>query len=272
MNELNSDIQELTRVFGDDFSFGLVCGSLAYGAVSEQSDIDLLFVLKADNADLNLIERRRRFTQQYYDIHRRHGFNSDSFFPGEVISISMLEDSLHYRGFEVRQDRLHLTPVLKESDWSIEKEYCCWLSMMAFNNGYFISGDEKKFQDYRIKANESLHLYFLQSFDQKRIRVEDYICSCLEKILSGERAFLGIKKEEREKFTDDFFQTTPLALMRLQIKGVIQINKQSKGVIQIDNNVYINYRNLMQHVGYAVDNVRRNTFKSKALFNWEEVR
>lgn len=77
--------QLVATSFGGAEEYALLCGSLAQGAASPTSDIDVLVAVRDDVPLARAQEMRARFEQGYRQLHQDLGRTPDEQWPGEVM-------------------------------------------------------------------------------------------------------------------------------------------------------------------------------------------
>ena len=100
-------------------------GHYAYNIVDIFSDLDLSLILDDSVYLLSqkvLNERRDRFSDLYKRLHRKYNIKTDNLYHGEIITDSMVNDVINGRGFQVKNNKLHLTPIESHTDWLKDEE------------------------------------------------------------------------------------------------------------------------------------------------------
>ncbi len=131
-------------------------GSVAYGGGTlGKSDIDLIVVFKNNIYTLSkkeLIKRIESFIDGYLELHKQTGFFPDLVFPGEFITVIMINDSIKGRGFQLDSNGSLYLPKASTQYYLEDPErwFRAWLSQSAFNR--FLIGNKELFKKNKIEA------------------------------------------------------------------------------------------------------------------------
>jgi predicted nucleotidyltransferase len=136
----------LKPIFGSDLLAAWLTGSFAYGGgTAGKSDIDVTVIVGPAFA-LRPEPERVSLTQAFIDVylatHIDTGFHPDLVFPGECVTVAMIDDAIAGRGFEV-EDGGHLSLPRASQEYYLSDcnhWFRAWLSQTAFSR--FLLGDE----------------------------------------------------------------------------------------------------------------------------------
>lgn len=182
-----SDI--VTSVYGDFVHYAFLTGSCTYLPFSElegKSDVDVVLILKNSSlTDPDLVPKRLTFNEEYLRLHEKYNLKPDLFFPGEIISMSMLEHVKNGIGFAVDGLGNLYYPKMSgtNEEWidSPENEYKCWRSMY-FNTSQeqFICGSLDDFIEDRFVVMLPLFMYLHNPVKAKTfLELEFYLTNAI---------------------------------------------------------------------------------------------
>ena len=148
MDPILKELNELIKDFwGDNLLFACVFGSRARKENKQDSDIDLLVVLKKTITDLN---SKKEFENKFIEFQLKHDILPDYDYPGEIISIWKLLKAIKGYGFVVDKNIIKINSI-KPEEWTDFNEYRQWLCAMAGPN-FFLFGDNKQYENLRKDA------------------------------------------------------------------------------------------------------------------------
>lgn len=220
-----------TRHFGERAAFVISSGSFAYaGAEKGRSDLDVMTVFKSDVYQMSrseLADIMSGFIEDYIKIHKEYGYRPDPSFPGEYITEANVEDAIAGRGFHASDTGLFLPPASNE--YYLEdpnRYYRAWLSMLAFSRR--LHGDKNKFEEIKLRAWESIMLFLLSQFDEKKIDTNKVL-----RILTGqEDKWQGVGVTKKcVTFPDEERLYVEQTLVRLNVRGILGSNRSGKYAI-----------------------------------------
>lgn len=177
-------IQKAKVVFGDDLHFVSLAGSVIYGgSVLGKSDLDIVLLLNdnflINNTKEQLHEKCMKFAEHYIYIHKKYGFSPDLLFPGEFLTLGMVDDVIAGRGFAVKDNRLHLPPASGSYYLGSEETWFrAWLSMLAFSKR--LQGSSVEFRKIQKRAWKTIILFLLSKHDGLHIAPTDITQSLIK--------------------------------------------------------------------------------------------
>jgi hypothetical protein len=151
------------KYFGELYEYCYQTGSFVYGGGTPgKSDLDIAVVFKDAVSSMpkaDLLGRLDPFIDGYLQLHKEVGYSPDTVFPGEYITISMVNDAIKGRGFHVSEDgNLYLPKASTEYFLEdSERWYRAWLSQSAFN--VFLKGDRLLWEDNKKRGWQTLLLF-----------------------------------------------------------------------------------------------------------------
>lgn len=234
--EIKEEFREaLFDAFGFYNRFALFSGSFLYQSLDElrgKSDVDIIAVLDDSVLDdQDYLERRRFFNHTYVDIHRKYGLEPDTFFPGEIISSSMLEETKQGRGFKRDSNVLEYENMTgNDEEWinNPDLEYRCWRSMFFFtNDSGIIFGDYEDIIESRKKVIFPLLAYFYRNMNlEQEISYQDFLQQLISFFKSSEKSDFGYSYSYDKKLEDDLLRENIPIYECLKENGIV-----SKGVV-----------------------------------------
>ena len=248
----------IIKNFEDSIIFASLNGTCAFNSDSNSSDIDILVVLdnkKVVNDYETFLEKRKKFTRDYFKIHDKLHKKPDCLFPGEIICNLMAHDAVSGRGTDIIDNKLELRTVSSDDYWSNpENEYRCWRSMIAFNNNCHINGNKDVLSEYQMLAQAEI---FKQHVFELDLDFFPSPTNLAKQIMMKGKGYLGFDQNYEPAFTD--FITKKYDAILASLKFVDSNRKINKDELLIDRNTLL----------YKIKN---NHFKSQKLFNWEDIK
>jgi hypothetical protein len=101
----------------EDIVFAFICGSVARGADSSLSDIDMMIIVPEVKSS-----EAKQFRDWYFAFHLRHGYAPDRIYPGEFLSLSDLD-----AGLEIACSSIPVAILENASIW----EALVWAGMLS---------------------------------------------------------------------------------------------------------------------------------------------
>ncbi len=246
---------EAIQLFGNDLCFANMCGSIVYGSDNLKNDLDLIVVLNSSTPNNGLLETRKRFSLEYYSIHRKLGRTPDRKFPGEVISLAMAYESAVGRGTSIIDGRPALPMVKNDNFWNDpNNEYRCWRSMLAFHAGAFIGGNKRVWKYISDLARAEI---FAQLSFEHSVPIEEP-CEIAKAIMHLGKEYIGITLTYDPEFTKHLILEHPTTIDQIRnLPGAQGKTLEEQIITSRQALVFAN---------------QGKTFKSEPLFRWEDIR
>lgn len=159
IQEITKDFKNnLSKIFANEIVFAFLCGSLAKNAISENSDIDIFICL-------NKKERKKikDFLSWYKQIHKKYGLKPDHKFPGEIMTLDVLDKAL--------KNVLKSSPQLAANNAEFE-DGLIWTGMLGGKNKGFI-GDEYQFSKRKKMADRIIKKWRGQLLKDTKVKEPD---------------------------------------------------------------------------------------------------
>ncbi|RLJ01130.1 MAG: hypothetical protein DRP06_00070 [Candidatus Aenigmatarchaeota archaeon] len=267
MNDIFEEVKgafkkSIENLFSTEVRYGFITGSFAYKNPTKFSDIDIVIVLDPNGKNQEILKSKRyEFTEEYLKIHDEYNLNPDTYFPGEIISQDMIYDAINGRGYKIKEG-LYLEDIIYEEQWDDpELEYRCWRSMLAFNNNQFLTGDKKQFEEDRLLLNIEIAKYLLiehlKTDGFKEYNISELKTLLINKILSGERKFLGLRNGS-ETYQNDLKEIYAQVFPILTQEGFVSSNH---------NKIIPNKEKLMEWEHDKIYKLENGLFNTPHLFN-----
>ena len=196
---------EIKKIYPETL-FLFLSGHFAYDRVDIFSDIDISLVLKDSIYNLPqpvLLEKRKSFTSLYKRVHKKYNVRINDKFPGEIATESMIDDIIAGRGFQIKNNKLFLTPILKPEDWlkSEELDFRAWMGIITFNNNKVILGNKRKFFNLRFGAFLTVLKFLITQLGGNQFSYLDFKNEILTLLIRRGKPFLGIDETLNPTFS-----------------------------------------------------------------------
>lgn len=150
--KIYSDFKKgITSIFRENLLFGFLCGGIAKGLSTNKSDIDMFICLKKNIKN----KEKKEFLDWYKKMHYNYGYKCDEKFPGEIMTIDVLNKTLTktkhslknknildiddankpYGGFGYKANFISYGNIFYHRPILISKEIYLWLKMMNNDEG-----------------------------------------------------------------------------------------------------------------------------------------
>ena len=226
--KLRQITEELKRFFDSEFCknyFTIIYGSYAYGAHTSNSDLD--FVAVSRDFDPNSLRRTLDFA---FDLYRRHNLAFDDEVPHEkkiLTDYKTLEDAIVGEGFERRDGRIHVPPVVKTKEFLSSKEIAMRLLLNAMTSkNIFVSGDDSYYSQKRKQAFEHIVAFMFSIGGVGSLTIPEFVQSLMGTPERHGEMYLGYKDKPvvREYLTEAFGSE----LGRLATNGTLMRENETK--------------------------------------------
>lgn len=187
--------QELKMFFDSEFCreyFTIIYGSYAYGVNTSNSDLD--FVTVSKEFDKNNLRNTLDFA---FDLYKRYKLSFDDEVPHEkklLVDYKTLDDAIAGKGFERRDGKLYVPPVVKSEEFLNSDEIAMRLLLNAITSkNIFVSGDKNHYFHKRKQAVENM-VKFMFSIDRvESFTIQEFIRSLTGTPERGGEMYLGYK-------------------------------------------------------------------------------
>jgi hypothetical protein len=264
MNKKSMFIQNIKRdfrlaindIFKENLEFAFLCGKTAFGVFNNDSDIDVVVVLrnKFVKSPRKFLTAKRMFMEVYFELHKRYGLKPDYLWPGEYVSVSQMGEAALGRAVELKGGNLSPPRLMENNELGNDKIYSYWWSMLIFSK--FLTGNRRIYSNLRKNAASTLIRFAL--YDQRLKKINDER-SILEFCINFYH-FLGIDYHYQ---TPNFFKSiipTFKAALVLLVGSQVLIKKE--GSYQVTDKLTIWAKKLFK----KTKNSQWNTSVSKSYY------
>jgi len=231
---LEQMIHELKSFFDIEFYreyFTIIYGSYAYGINTSASDLDFVTVSRDFNQN-NLINTLRFVL----DLYEEHNLAFDDEVPYEnkiLASYERLDNAVQGRGFERRERRIYVPPVVKNREFLHAGEIVMRLLLNAITSkNIFVSGDKGYYDQKRKQAVENMVGFMFSIDNVNSFTIEEFVKSLIGTAERHGEMYLGYKDKPavRTYLTETFGKE----FERLVSKGVLTYEGINKGYKLVD--------------------------------------
>src|SRR3989338_6018742 len=215
---------ELSNFFKSELSeeyFTIIYGSYAYGVNASNSDLDFVTVSRDFNQP-NL----RNTLEFVFDLYKRYNLAFDDEVPHEkklLASYQTLDNAIGGRGFEKRDGRIYVPPVVKTKEFLHSNEIAMRLLLNSITGkNIFVSGDQGYYSQKRKQAVENMVGFIFSIDGVDSFTVREFVQSLIGPPERHGEMYLGYKDKPAvrthliETFGKEFKRLVNTGILRYQ--------------------------------------------------------
>ena len=194
-DKLQQITRELKEFFDAEFHtdfFTIIYGSYAYGVNTSDSDLDLVTISRQVTQD-----NRTNTLDFLFDMYTRYGLAVDDEVPHErklLADYQTLDDAINGSGFERKDGRMYVPPVVKTKEFLHSNEIVMRLLVNALTGkNILVTGDREYYADRRKRAVENMIGFMFSIEGVESFTIPDFVRSLIGTPERHGEMYLGYK-------------------------------------------------------------------------------